>query len=426
MNASLPGFPFFHYHQDQLYLEQVDIAALAAQYGTPLYVYSKAALLHAVSSYQQALAHTPSHLVCYAVKANSSLAILQTLAQAGCGFDIVSGGELQRVLTAGAKANTVVFSGVGKTRAEMHQALKAGIKCFNVESLQELDVLASVAKEAGTQAPVSLRINPDVDAKTHPYISTGLENNKFGIAYKQALAAYQHAASLPDLRIVGIDCHIGSQITEASPYLDTVNRLLALIQQIESHGIHLEHIDLGGGLGITYHDETPPTPTNLYQPLIERLHAHGLQSRELLVEPGRSIVGNAGALITQVLYLKPGAHKNFCIVDAAMNDLARPAMYEAYHEIVELKRHTDLPAAPYDVVGPVCESSDWLGYDRQLRVQAGDFLAVLSAGAYGMTMSSNYNSRTRAAEILVDGKSVHLIRKRETVTDLYAHEQLLP
>lgn len=422
---TLPGHPFFHYQQGQLFLEEVGIAELVAQHGTPLYIYSQAALTQAVHAYQQALAKQP-HLICYAVKANSNLALLQHFARMGCGFDIVSGGELQRVLAAGGDAHKVVFSGVGKTRIEMQQALHAGIKCFNVESLEEINTLADVASQMGVQAPISLRVNPDVDAQTHPYISTGLKNNKFGIAYDQALAAYQHASTLPSLKIAGVGCHIGSQITLAQPYFDTLDRLLALAAQITAHGIKLHHLDLGGGLGITYDQETPPTHQALYHTVIERLQAHGLQNLELLVEPGRSIVGNAGALITEVLYLKTGETKNFCIVDAAMNDLARPALYEAYHAITEVKEASaTTPKTRYDVVGPVCESSDWLGRDRNLDIQQGDLLAILSAGAYGMTMASNYNTRPRAAEILIKGKTAHLIRDREDIASLYAHEHLL-
>lgn len=421
-----PSSNYFHYQQGQLFAENVPIQQLAAQYGTPLYIYSKAALLHAVAAYQQALAGHP-HLICYSVKANSNLAVLQLFAQAGCGFDIVSGGELQRVLAAGAPAHRVVFSGVGKTRTEIRHALQAGIKCFNVESLEELDLLSLIAQEMGVQAPVSLRINPNVDAKTHPYISTGLKNNKFGIAYEQALPAYMYAAALPGLRITGIDCHIGSQITETPPYLDALTRLLALIAQLRNRHVTLEHIDLGGGLGISYDRETPPTPRTLYGAILDKLSAQGFSDCELLVEPGRSLVGNAGALITEVLYLKKGETKNFCIVDAAMNDLVRPAMYEAYHAIVPVRPiETSTATTVWDVVGPICESSDWLGHDRPLNVRSGDLLALLCAGAYGMTMASNYNTRPRAAEVLVDGAAAYLIREREKVKDLFAGEHLLP
>lgn len=422
---TLPGQPFFHYQNNELFIEDIPVATLAQQYGTPLYIYSRNALRQFVSAYQQALQGQP-HQICYAIKANSTLAILQTFAQMGCGFDIVSGGELQRVLAAGAKASTILFSGVGKTRDEIRMALRAGIKCFNIESLSEIDTISQIAQETGLTAPVSLRVNPDVDAQTHPYISTGLKNNKFGIAYDQAFSAYQYAAKQPGLRIIGIDCHIGSQITQAQPFLDALDRLIALAQQIIASGISLHHLDLGGGLGITYQSETPPPHHALYHAVVEQLRAHNLGHLELLVEPGRSLVGNAGALITQVIHLKTGETKNFCIVDAAMNDLARPAMYEAYHAITEVMRPAG-KSTPFicDVVGPICESSDWLGRDRQLHVRQHDYLAILSAGAYSMTMASNYNTRARAAEVLVDGENAYLIRERESIASLYANEHLI-
>ncbi|MDP2035668.1 MAG: diaminopimelate decarboxylase, partial [Polaromonas sp.] len=345
----------------------------------------------------------------------------------GCGFDIVSGGELERVLAAGGDARKVIFSGVGKTRAEMQQALKTGIGCFNVESEAELDVLSEVAVAMGQVAPVSIRVNPNVDPKTHPYISTGLKGNKFGVAHEDALRIYRHAASLPGLKIVGIDCHIGSQITETTPYLDAMDRVLDLVAAIEAAGISIHHIDFGGGLGINYNHDTPPEADALWRELLAKLDTRGYGQRKLMIEPGRSLVGNAGVCLTEVLYVKPGEQKNFCIIDAAMNDLPRPAMYQAFHAIVPVQ-----PGRPvgneslYDVVGPVCESGDWIGHDRVLDVKAGDLLAVLSAGAYCMSMASNYNTRGRAAEVLVDGEQAHLIRERETAADTFRGEKLLP
>jgi diaminopimelate decarboxylase len=359
------------------------------------------------------------------MKANSSLAVIQTFAHAGCGFDIVSGGELERALAAGVPAAKIVFSGVGKTRAEMARALDAGVLCFNVESEAELDVLSQVAVSAGKPARVSLRINPDVDAGTHPYISTGLKDNKFGIAHERALACYLQAAALPGLEVIGIDCHIGSQITDTGPYLDALDRLLDLVESVEAHGVAIHHLDLGGGLGITYTDEAPPSAEVLVKSLLARIDARGHGHRKIMFEPGRSLVGNAGVLVTEVLYTKPGEHKNFCIVDAAMNDLMRPAMYQAWMRIVACQRR-DAPEAAYDVVGPICESGDWLGRDRSLAVQAGDFIAVLSAGAYSMSMASNYNTRGRAAELMVSGDQAWLIRHREQVSDLFRGEHLLP
>ncbi|MDZ7591695.1 MAG: diaminopimelate decarboxylase [Rubrivivax sp.] len=427
---TLPGAPFLARDGAELRLEGHALADLARRFGTPLYVYSRRAMLAALQAYQQALSGRP-HLVCYAMKANSSLAVLQTFAQAGCGFDIVSGGELARVLAAGGDPARVVFSGVGKTRAEMRQALQAGVRCFNVESLGELDRLDDEARALGRRAPVSLRVNPDVDAGTHPYISTGLKDNKFGIAHGQALAAYRHAASLPGLQVVGIDCHIGSQITQLEPYLDALDRVLDLVEAVEAAGIAIRHVDVGGGLGITYTDEQPPAAGVLVARLLQRLDARGHGQRELLLEPGRSLVGNAGVLLTEVLYLKPdleehaaGGGRHFCIVDAAMNDLLRPAMYEAWMAIEPCVMR-DAPPRRWDVVGPVCESGDWLGRDRLLAVAPGDMLAVLSAGAYGMAMASNYNTRPRAAEVMLDGDQVHLIRERESVQALFAQERLI-
>ena len=423
MNAPLlPGHPHMAYRGTDLFCEQVRLADLAQAHGTPLYVYSKAAMLDALAAYQRGFAGRKVQ-ICYAMKANSSLAVLQLFARAGCGFDIVSGGELARVLAAGGDASKVIFSGVGKTRAEMRQALAAGIGCFNVESEAELEVLIEVALGMGAQAPVSIRVNPNVDAKTHPYISTGLKGNKFGVAHERTLATYQRAAALPGLRIVGIDCHIGSQITEVSPYLDAVDRVLDLVQSIEAAGIAIHHIDFGGGLGITYNGETPPAADALWQQLLAKLDARGYGDRQLMIEPGRSLVGNAGVCLTEVLYLKPGEQKNFCIVDAAMNDLPRPAMYEAFHGIVPLRARSGATTT-YDVVGPVCESGDWLGRDRALAVHSGDLLAVLSAGAYCASMASTYNTRGRAAEILVDGSQAVLIRPRESAADTFKNEIL--
>lgn len=423
MNAPLlPGHPHMAYRGTDLFCEQVRLADLAQAHGTPLYVYSKAAMLDALAAYQRGFAGRKVQ-ICYAMKANSSLAVLQLFARAGCGFDIVSGGELARVLAAGGDASKVIFSGVGKTRAEMRQALAAGIGCFNVESEAELEVLNEVALDMGAQAPVSIRVNPNVDAKTHPYISTGLKGNKFGVAHERTLATYQRAAALPGLRIVGIDCHIGSQITEVSPYLDAVDRVLDLVQSIEAAGIAILHIDFGGGLGITYNGETPPAADVLWQQLLAKLDARGYGDRQLMIEPGRSLVGNAGVCLTEVLYLKPGEQKNFCIVDAAMNDLPRPAMYEAFHGIVPLHARSGATTT-YDVVGPVCESGDWLGRDRALAVHSGDLLAVLSAGAYCASMASTYNTRGRAAEILVDGSQAVLIRPRESAADTFKNEIL--
>ena len=421
----LPGHPHIAYRDGELCVEGTPVHALAQQYGTPLFVYSQASMHDALAAYQRGFAGRKVQ-ICYAMKANSSLALLQFFARQGCGFDIVSGGELDRVLAAGGDPGKVIFSGVGKTRAEMRQALRAGIRCFNVESEAELEVLNAVALAEDSPAPVSIRVNPNVDPKTHPYISTGLKGNKFGVAHERTVAVYRHAASLPGLRVVGIDCHIGSQITEATPYLDATDRLLDLVQAIEAEGIPIHHIDFGGGLGIDYNGDTPPAADALWHQLLAKLDARGFGQREFLIEPGRSLVGNAGLCVTEVLYLKPGEEKNFCIVDAAMNDLPRPAMYQAFHAIVPLQPRSDCPATKYDIVGPVCESGDWLGRDRSLAVQQGDLLAVLSAGAYCMAMSSNYNTRGRAAEVLVDGTQAQLIRTRETAADTFRNERLLP
>ncbi|MBX3611769.1 MAG: diaminopimelate decarboxylase [Hydrogenophaga sp.] len=408
----------------ELYFEDVALDHLAQQHGTPLFVYSKAAMLDALSSYQRGLAGR-DHLICYAMKANSSLAILQTLVRAGCGLDIVSGGELERALAAGCAPERIVFSGVGKSRDDMRRALELGIGCFNVESRSELDTLDAVARSVQRRARVSVRVNPDVDARTHPYISTGLKGNKFGIAHGEVLETYRHAASCAALEVVGIDCHIGSQITESSPYLDAMDRVLDLVDAIEAAGIRLHHIDFGGGLGIDYNGDTPPAADQLWPQLLARLDARGYGDRKVTIEPGRSIVGNAGVCLTEVLYTKPGEHKNFLIVDAAMNDLPRPAMYQAFHRIEPVKPRAGDPAI-WDVVGPVCESGDWIGRDRALTVQAGDRLAVLSAGAYCMSMASNYNTRGRAAEVLVDGQTTTVIRQRESAADQMRLETLLP
>ena len=422
----LPGAPHLARVGKELCLDGHPLDGLARRFGTPLFVYSRPAMCTALAAYQRALVGR-KHLVCYAMKANSNLAVLQTFAQAGCGFDIVSGGELARVLAAGGDPAKVVFSGVGKSPAEMRLALTAGVRCFNVESIAELDTLDGVARALGRRARISLRVNPDVDAGTHPYISTGLKGNKFGIAHGQALAAYQHAASLPGLEVVGIDCHIGSQIEQVEPYLDALDRLLDLVEAVEAAGIAIHHVDVGGGLGITYTDENPPGADELVGRLLQRLDARGHGGRELLFEPGRSLVGNAGVLLTEVMVLKPGlvheGGKNFCIVDAAMNDLLRPALYQSTMGIEPCVQR-DGPGEVWDVVGPVCESGDWLGRDRALTVAPGDVLAILSAGAYGMAMSSNYNTRPRAAEVMLDGGQAHIVRERESVAQLFAGERL--
>ncbi|GAB7521869.1 diaminopimelate decarboxylase [Paraburkholderia sp. 2C] len=407
-----------------LHAEGVSAVSLAERFGTPLYVYSRAALTDAWQAYAGACAGRRAS-VHVAVKANSNLAVLNVFARMNAGFDIVSGGELARVLAAGGKAENTVFSGVGKRAAEMREALAAGVKCFNVESIPELDRLNEVAGAMGKRAPVSLRVNPDVDAKTHPYISTGLKANKFGVAFDDARATYRAAAAMRHLEVVGIDCHIGSQITEVAPYLDAIDRLLELVEQIEADGLTIRHIDVGGGLGITYDDETPPDIGVFVRTVLDRIEARGHGHREVYFEPGRSLVGNAGILLTQVEFLKPGVEKNFVIVDAAMNDLARPAMYEAYHAIEPVVVRNE-PKHVYDVVGPVCESGDWLGRNRELAVEPGDLLAIRSAGAYGFVMSSNYNTRPRAAEVMVDGDKVHVVRAREDVGQLFAGESLLP
>lgn len=409
-----------HRIDGRLHLEDVALDTLAERFGTPLYVYSRRALEEAYQAYTQAFANTP-HLICYAVKANSSLAILNLFARLGAGFDIVSGGELARVLAAGGDPSKVVFSGVGKTADEMRAALSAGILCFNVESVSELHRLDRVAGTLGKVAPVSFRVNPDVDPKTHPYISTGLKENKFGVPIADAPALYRLAASLPNLRITGIDCHIGSQLTDLSPLADAAGRVLTLVDALAAEGIVLHHIDLGGGVGIRYRDETPPDLAAYGRELAGRFAG---RREKLLLEPGRSLVGNAGLLLTRVEYLKPGEDRNFAIVDAAMNDLMRPALYEAYHDIVAVDQRTT-PTRRYDIVGPICETGDFLGFARDLAIEEGDLLALLSAGAYGMSMASNYNSRPRAAEVLIDKNEIHLIRERETQDSMIAGERLV-
>src|SRR5690554_3249746 len=413
----------FNYRDGELYAEDVPVAQIAERFGTPAYVYSRATLERHYRAYDNALAGRP-HLVCYAVKANSNLAVLNVLARLGAGFDIVSAGELERVLKAGGEAGKVVFSGVGKQEWEMKRALEAGVRCFNVESDTELDRLNKVAGELGVKAPVSLRVNPDVDAGTHPYISTGLKENKFGLDIDEAPRIYQHAANLPNIRITGVDCHIGSQLTSIAPYLDALERVLLLVDQLGELGITLDHIDISGGLGVTYQDETPPTPQALMDAVKERLHGRSLT---LIVEPGRSIAANAGVMLTRVEFLKHTPHKHFAVVDGAMNDLLRPALYSAWQNIVPVgeRQHSEAhPEYSYDVVGPVCESGDFLGKDRLLRIAAGDLLAVYSAGAYGFVMSSNYNTRNRAAEVMVSDNQAFLIRQRETVEYQLALEQI--
>jgi diaminopimelate decarboxylase len=411
---------YFHYQNDSLYAEKVPLANIAAQFGTPCYVYSRAALTDSLRQFIKAL-QGREHLICYAVKANSNLAILNVFARLGAGFDIVSGGELQRVLAAGGEARKVVFSGVGKTVTEMRMALDAGILCFNVESGAELERLNEVAAGMGKVAAISLRVNPDVDAKTHPYISTGLKQNKFGVAYSDAIALYRKARGLTNLRITGIDCHIGSQLTETSPFIAAAEKVLALVDALAGEGIRLEHLDLGGGLGIRYNDETPPAIADYVAALLAVLRG---RSEKLVLEPGRVLVGNAGVLLTRVEYLKHGEEKNFAIVDAAMNDLMRPALYDAYHDILPVKRESHAVQS-YEVVGPICETGDFFGHARDLAIAPQSLLAVLSAGAYGMSMSSNYNTRPRAAEVIVDGGVVHLVREREAVAQLYAGEKLI-
>ena len=410
----------YQYSNNVLHFDGVALPTVAKEYGTPVYVYSESALTAAFQSYEQAFAANQP-LICYAVKANGNLNVLKHFAALGAGFDIVSGGELQRVLAAGGDASKVIFSGVGKSIDEIKLALQAGVKCFNVESLPELDRISAVAAELGMTAPISLRINPDVDAQTHPYISTGLKENKFGIAFVDAMGAYRHAAALPNLRIVGIDCHIGSQLIDLSPLAEALERLLVLVDQLAAEGIVLQHIDIGGGVGIVYNDEAQPD-LQAYADTVARLLAG--RPQHLVMEPGRSLVGNAGVLLTQVEFVKVGESKNFVIVDAAMNDLMRPALYQAYHAIAEVEPHADVTPVLADVVGPICETGDFLAKDRELAVVAGDLLAVKSAGAYASSMASNYNTRARAAEVMVKEGSHRLIRRRETLADLWKDEIL--
>jgi diaminopimelate decarboxylase len=413
---------YFNYHNGRLCAEQVDLEALAKQYGTPAYVYSRATIERHWRAFDAALAGV-EHLVCYAVKANSNLAVLNLMARLGSGFDIVSLGELERVIAAGGDPAKVVFSGVGKRADEIQRALELGIYCFNVESESELERINTVAQLLDVRAPISLRVNPDVDAKTHPYISTGLKQNKFGIAIEYAAQVYARATELSHLEVIGVDCHIGSQLTEVSPFVDALERVLALVDQLYEMGIALSHIDLGGGLGIQYRDETPPLPGDYAAPLLDRLAGRDIK---VLIEPGRAIIGNAGVLLTRVEYLKHHEDKNFAIVDAAMNDLMRPALYQAWQAIIPVLPREDQASKQYDVVGPVCETGDFLGKDRELAIQEGDLLAVRSAGAYGFSMSSNYNTRPRAVELMVDGSDAWVVREREKLSELYALEHCLP
>ena len=412
---------YFAYKGGRLWAEGVDISTSVKSWGTPCYIYSRATIERHWKAFDSALEKQP-HLVCYAVKANSNLAVLNVLAKLGSGFDIVSMGELERVLRAGGQADKIVFSGVGKTAAEMARALDVGIRCFNVESQAEIYLLERVAADKGVMAPVSLRVNPDVDAKTHPYISTGLKDNKFGIAIGDAVDVYQYIAASNHLKVIGVDCHIGSQLTEVTPFVDALDRVLALVDRLAEKNIELHHLDLGGGLGIRYQNEKPPLPEEQIAALLHRLKG---RSFEILIEPGRAIVGNAGILLTKVLYLKHNADKNFAVVDAAMNDLMRPVLYDAWQAIVPVVENTSKKPAVYDVVGPICETGDFLGKERELAIEQGDLLAIRSAGAYGFSMSSNYNSRPRVAEIMVDGDRHQIIRRRETIEQLFADESLL-
>ena len=412
----------FTYRENQLFVENVAIDTIVKKHGSPCYIYSRATLELHWNAFNNAFG-THSHLICYAVKANSNLGVLNVLARLGSGFDIVSIGELERVLKAGGDAKKVVFSGVGKREDEIRAALKIGIRCFNIEVMGELERINQVAGELGVKAPVSFRVNPDVDAQTHPYISTGLKENKFGIAIEDALDAYQTAAALPHIAVVGVDCHIGSQLTQTRPFLDALDKVLLLIDKLREHGITLKHLDLGGGLGICYRDEQPPEPADYITALLARL---GDTPLEVMLEPGRAIVGNAGILVTRVEYLKPTEHKNFAIVDAAMNDLVRPALYGAWQEIIPVKKDSTAPELVWDIVGPVCETGDFLGKERALKLSQNDLLAVRSSGAYGFTMSSNYNSRPRVVEVMVDNDQIHVVRERETLAQLWQGESVLP
>ena len=412
---------FFQYKNEQLYVEDLPVKQLAEEFGTPLYIYSRATLERHWHAFDSALGDHP-HLICYAVKANSNIGILNIMAKLGSGFDIVSQGELERVLAAGGEASKGVFSGVAKSRAEIMRALEVGIRCFNVESIAELHHINQIAGEMGKIAPISLRVNPDVDAHTHPYISTGLKENKFGVSVDEALEVYKLAATLPHVKITGMDCHIGSQLTELQPFLDATDRLIRLIEQLQEDGITLKHLDLGGGLGVTYTDETPPHPSDYAAALLNKLK--GYENLEIILEPGRAIAANAGILVAKVQYLKSNESRNFAITDTGMNDMIRPALYEAYMNIIEIDRTLEREKAIYDVVGPVCETSDFLGKQRELAIAEGDYIAQRSAGAYGASMSSNYNSRPRTAEVLVDGNKAHLIRRRENLSELWALESI--
>ena len=412
---------FFQYKNEQLYVEDLPVKQLAEEFGTPLYIYSRATLERHWHAFDSALGEHP-HLICYAVKANSNIGILNVMAKLGSGFDIVSQGELERVLAAGGEASKVVFSGVAKSRAEIMRALEVGIRCFNVESVAELHHINQIAGEMGKIAPISLRVNPDVDAHTHPYISTGLKENKFGVSVDEAREVYKLAATLPHVKITGMDCHIGSQLTELQPFLDATDRLIRLIEQLKEDGITLKHLDLGGGLGVTYTDETPPHPSDYAAALLNKLKDY--KDLEIILEPGRAIAANAGILVAKVQYLKSNESRNFAITDTGMNDMIRPALYEAYMNIIEIDRTLGREKAIYDVVGPVCETSDFLGKQRELAIAEGDYIAQRSAGAYGASMSSNYNSRPRTAEVLVDGNKAHLIRRRESLSELWALESI--
>ncbi len=412
---------FFQYKNEQLYVEDLPVKQLAEEFGTPLYIYSRATLERHWHAFDSALGDHP-HLICYAVKANSNIGILNIMAKLGSGFDIVSQGELERVLAAGGEASKVVFSGVAKSRAEIMRALEVDIRCFNVESIAELHHINQIAGEMGKIAPISLRVNPDVDAHTHPYISTGLKENKFGVSVDEAREVYKLAATLPHVKITGMDCHIGSQLTELQPFLDATDRLIRLIEQLQEDGITLKHLDLGGGLGVTYTDETPPHPSDYAAALLNKLK--GYENLEIILEPGRAIAANAGILVAKVQYLKSNESRNFAITDTGMNDMIRPALYEAYMNIIEIDRTLEREKAIYDVVGPVCETSDFLGKQRELAIAEGDYIAQRSAGAYGASMSSNYNSRPRTAEVLVDGNKAHLIRRRESLSELWALESI--
>ena len=412
---------FFQYKNEQLYVEDLPVKQLAEEFGTPLYIYSRATLERHWHAFDSALGKHP-HLICYAVKANSNIGILNVMAKLGSGFDIVSQGELERVLAAGGEASKVVFSGVAKSRAEIMRALEVGIRCFNVESIAELHHINQIAGEMGKIAPISLRVNPDVDAHTHPYISTGLKENKFGVSVDEAREVYKLAATLPHVKITGMDCHIGSQLTELQPFLDATDRLIRLIEQLKEDGITLKHLDLGGGLGVTYTDETPPHPSDYAAALLNKLKDY--EDLEIILEPGRAIAANAGILVAKVQYLKSNESRNFAITDTGMNDMIRPALYEAYMNIIEIDRTLGREKAIYDVVGPVCETSDFLGKQRELAIAEGDYIAQRSAGAYGASMSSNYNSRPRTAEMLVDGNKAHLIRRRENLSELWALESI--